>query len=211
MRTLKAHFSEKTHVLWDWNGTLLDDVDLCVEVIGGMLQRQSLGALDREAYLRVFRFPIREYYKDLGFSVETAAFAQLSREFIAHYNARVKDCGLHDGARDLLDELRAEGLSLNVLSAAHEGDLKDQLAHHGILDRFDHVYGLGDHHATSKVERGHQLIAKLGVEPERVIMVGDTDHDHEVATALGIDSLLVENGHQHGDRLRAVHHRVVAR
>ena len=58
---------KKNMIIWDWNGTLLDDVDLCVEAINMLLARESLPLLTgKEEYQRVFQFPIRAYYEAVG-------------------------------------------------------------------------------------------------------------------------------------------------
>ena len=47
------------HVIWDWNGTLLDDAVLCVEVMNVVLARRKLPPLTAERYADRFRFPVR--------------------------------------------------------------------------------------------------------------------------------------------------------
>lgn len=209
MLHLEKEFRGKDHIIFDWNGTLLDDVDLCVEVVGSLLTEHALPVVTREEYLRVFRFPIRDYYVDLGFDFSKSAFEIIAEEFVKRYKDRAWDCILFDGATDLLSEIRRQGKGTSLLSAAHEGHLLELLAHYKIQEHFDHVFGLLDNYAASKVERGHELIRALGLSRDRIIMVGDTDHDAEVAKALGIDILLLADGHQHFDRLNAVHHRVL--
>ena len=59
---------------------------------------------------------------------------------------------------------------------------------------FDEILGLPDILAASKIEIGQQYIART--EPSRVLVVGDTVHDKEVADALSADCVLVAAGHQ---------------
>lgn len=208
MKSLKPHFSGKNHVIWDWNGTLLDDVELCVDIIQGMLARHGLKPIGIADYLDVFRFPVIEYYRDVGFDLDKTPFEVVATDFMTSYLGRVREAPLFRGVPELLVELRTEGVACSVLSAAPERDLKDLLAHHGIATFFDHVYGLTDHYARSKIDRGRELMARLGSAPEELILVGDTDHDLEVGEALGIDVLLVAGGHQSHTRLTKRHHRV---
>ena len=74
---------------------------------------------------------------------------------------------------------------------------------------FDFVYGIEDKLAASKLHRGHDLIRASGVAPGKTILIGDTDHDLEVAQALGISVVLVTHGHQSTERLRRIHQNVV--
>lgn len=208
MHTLKPHFAGKSHVIWDWNGTLLDDVVLCHDIILEMLDRHGLKSITLEEYQRLFRFPVREYYKDVGFDLEKTPFEEVATDFMSTYLRRVLEASLFTGVDGLLSELRAEGVANSILSAAPERDLKNLLVHHGIAGHFDHVFGLTDHYAISKIQRGRDLIAHMGADPKELMLVGDTDHDLEVGEALGIDVLLVSGGHQSHARLSERHHRV---
>jgi phosphoglycolate phosphatase len=210
MQSLSLLLSHKEHIIWDWNGTLLDDVDLVVEVISDILVRQNLSRIDREEYRRKFCFPIRTYYERLGFDFDKVPYELLAMEFIDEFHRRVIECPLHLGARELLVSLKENGKSHSVLSAAHEVSLREQLSHHRIEHLFDHIYGLSDHHAVSKVERGKELIRDSGLSPDKLVLVGDTDHDLEVGSALGVDVVLLADGHQSYERLSPLHSHVIA-
>lgn len=190
------------HILWDWNGTLLDDLDLCIDVVNPMLLRHGLPAVDRERYLEIFDFPIVSFYERLGFQLQGGAFSALSHEFVSTYDARRLECALQRGAADVLRRIAASGRAQSILSAHRESTLRGIVAHHEIDAHFTELAGLPDTHAHSKVERGHELIAKLAQPPHSLLLVGDTLHDLEVADALGIDCILVAHGHQSGQRLR---------
>lgn len=86
------------HVIWDWNGTLLDDAELCVEVMNDVLTRRQLAPLTAETYAAAFRFPVREYYRELGFDFERETFEVIGTEFIAGYSAGEARCGLRGDA-----------------------------------------------------------------------------------------------------------------
>jgi phosphoglycolate phosphatase len=209
VRKLKAFFGGKKHVIWDWNGTLLDDVELVVEIVGVLLEEQKKKSITPQQYRDLFCFPIVEYYRRLGFDFEKVSFETLSLRFIEAYKKGFAAMKLHPGAKELLHELRSEGYTQSVLSASQESALRKQLSHHKILECFKHVYGLTDHYAASKVERGRQLIAAAGIPAAETILVGDTDHDLEVGKEMGVDVLLLGDGHQSYERLKALHHRVL--
>lgn len=210
MHHLVDHWKERDHIVFDWNGTLLNDIDLCVEVVSELAQEQGLPPLTRERYREVFRFPIKDYYADLGFDFTRTTYEAMTEKFIARYHARAMECGLFPGTVEMLTALRDQKKGASVLSAANEGALKELLENYRLSHFFDHIYGLDDHYAVSKVARGQLLIEKLNIEKERILMIGDTDHDVEVAEAMGIDILLLGDGHQHPDRLLARHTNVLA-
>jgi phosphoglycolate phosphatase len=87
--------------------------------------------------------------------------------------------------------------------------LHTHVEHHGLTHYFDRVYGLKDHYARSKVERGRELIFDSQIDREHTLLIGDTDHDLEVAQELGIEALLIADGHQSFERLEPRHHRVL--
>lgn len=209
MESIKPHIRGKHHLIWDWNGTLLNDIEVCVDVISGMLLDHGLAGIDRDQYRSQFRFPIIEYYEGLGFDFEKQPFEIIAKQFVERYNVKVADCRLFDGAHDLLAEISEQGIQQSILSAANQTDLLSFLEQHRIRSHFENVYGLDDHFAAGKVERGMQLIEKINQPKHQIILIGDTDHDLAVGQALGVDVLLLGDGHQCPSRLKPIHNNVV--
>jgi phosphoglycolate phosphatase len=191
------------HVIWDWNGTLLDDVALAAGIVGDMLARRGLEALEIERHRELFTHPVRDYYRAAGFNLESDPFEGLTGEFHDVYLRRWRECVLRDEASDTIAALGQWGVTQSVLSAAEQRMLEDGTSHFGVAQAMVAVVGLDDFHAESKVERGRALLGRLGVAPGRVVLIGDTPHDHEVAMAIGADVALLEDGHATIDRLRA--------
>lgn len=209
MKSIRSHLQGKTHVIWDWNGTILNDIELMIEVIGEILDEHGLPRINRQHYCELFGFPIKNYYQTLGFDFEKVPFERLSEKFMAGYRRGLQNTQLHSGMVDLLDSLQQSKISQSILSAAQESYLEEQLKHFGIRHYFDHVYGLKDHHAASKLERGRELMAEARLPIESTILIGDTDHDLEVGKALGVEVLLLADGHQSFGRLSPKHHKVL--
>jgi phosphoglycolate phosphatase len=197
------------HLIWDWNGTLLDDLDYSIGVMNGLLARRGLPLLDRARYHALFDFPVRNYYARLGFDPARDSFEQLSVEFISAYDARRLECQLHAGVETLLPAVAAAGLSQSILSAYRQQTLVEIVAHFGLTRHFVRLNGLDNIYAHSKAELGRAWLRELALPAEDVLLVGDTLHDLEVARELGIDSILVAAGHHPIERLRAGHDRVV--
>ncbi len=191
------------HVIWDWNGTLLDDTWLCVEVLNELLHESGLRAISTDAYRAHFGFPVIHFYQWLGFDFARQPFEELSVRFISAYNARRFECTLQPGAREALETFRAAGLPQSVLSAYQQDTLREVIAHYGLTSFFTHLSGLDNIHAHGKIARGQAHLRELALHeaPHSVILIGDTAHDHEVAAALGADCLLLHHGHMHVGRL----------
>jgi phosphoglycolate phosphatase len=190
------------HVIWDWNGTLLDDLDLCIDVMNGLLQRRDLPLMDRARYHAVFDFPVRAYYERLGFDFRRDSFEELSVEFISGYETRRRESRLQRGAPEVLAALQRAGVTQSVLSAYREDTLREIVGHFGLTPYFIRLTGLDNIYAHSKTELGRAWVAELGIPGNDILMIGDTLHDLEVAEAIGVDCVLVAAGHHPAERLR---------
>jgi phosphoglycolate phosphatase len=197
------------HIVWDWNGTLLDDLDLSISVMNGLLARRRLPLLDRTRYHALFDFPVRDYYFRLGFDPARDTFEQLSVEFITAYDARRWDCRLQPSTHEVLAAFTRTGATQSILSAYRQETLHEIVAHFGLTPHFIRLTGLDNIYAHSKAELGRAWITELGLPPAEVLLVGDTLHDLDVARHLGVDCVLVAAGHHPASRLRARHDRVV--
>lgn len=192
------------HVIWDWNGTLLNDTWLCVEVLNGLLARRGRAPISNEDYRRNFGFPVIEFYHFLGFETDTDSFEQVSREFIGDYEARwLTECALHPQVPEILTAMANCGLTHSVLSAAKQEALEIGIRHFGIHPHFEALCGTDNIYAQGKIERGRQWIAQLHWDPHEVVLIGDTLHDFEVAEAMGTACILLAHGHHTPERLTA--------
>ena len=192
------------HILWDWNGTLLDDSWLCVEVLNDLLKEQGQAPISLETYRTYFDFPVIRFYEFLGFATDPVNFKAISHRFISAYESRwLKECRLHPGVHPLFKDSKALGISHSILSAAHQIALEAGTAHFGIQDYFDQLLGTDNIYAEGKVHRAKQWIQQCPWKAEEILLVGDTLHDYEVAESIGIPCLLLGSGHCHRNRLES--------
>ena len=183
-----------THIIWDFNGTILDDVQLGIRCVNTMLSKRGLPVLpDVEAYRQVFGFPIEAYYRRLGFDFEKEDYhTVLAPEWVALYMAGEEFCPLNRGAAETLAAVAGRGVSQVMLSASQQGQLEGQLARLGLAGYFEEVLGLDNIHARSK-----QGLAEAWRERHplaRPLFVGDTEHDADVAEAVGAECILYAGG-----------------
>jgi phosphoglycolate phosphatase len=189
------------HLIWDWNGTLLDDAWLCREIMNQQLNRRGLPVLSAERYEEIFDFPVEKYYRAVGFDWSRETFQEAGTEFIQKYEQRKQECGLQPGGKILLADLAAGGWSQAVLSAYSHHTLEEFLGHFGVRQHFRSVAGSRDHYAVGKVGHGLKMLEELHVSPRETLLIGDTTHDAEVARAMGVDCVLVPCGHNSRTRL----------
>ena len=193
-----------THVIWDWNGTLVDDTAFCASIVSAVLQEQGLPGIKKADYRRRFRFPVRDFYNELGFSGGDEAYLQVCDSFISKYRAGWRGCSLQEGSQEVLEALNERGLEQVMLSASHQHDLETSINFFGIDSFFSAIMGQDNTQAKGKVERGRNWFSDQDILPDQVLLVGDTNHDFEVATALGARCLLYAQGHQDQAQLRAL-------
>lgn len=137
-------------VVWDWNGTLLDDVEFARRAMNTMLGERGIRSIEKlDEYRAVFRFPIPDFYAHVGVDVEND-FAAARMRYMELFNASVVDASLFPAALAALDAVRGHGLRQVLISATGDATLRHQLAPHGIDDRFDAVLGIEDAAHASK-------------------------------------------------------------
>ncbi|MBX3022864.1 MAG: HAD hydrolase-like protein [Bdellovibrionales bacterium] len=209
MDSLHEHIKGKTHIIWDWNGTLLADIDHAVKTVNRILEEEKLPLTTVESYKSIFGFPVIEYYKKLGLPTEPNYFLGLCDRFNQYFHEELHKLELHPGARNILASIKAAGKTQSLLSASEHHRLLECVRTFKVESFFDHVYGIFDKTAASKVERGLELIRTTNTPKHKTVLIGDTDHDLEVGQAMGIEVILVEHGHQNPNRLRGVHKNVV--
>lgn len=210
MKAIFERIEDYEHIIWDWNGTLLDDVETCLTVLQQTLTAHGITPPNLEDYRAQFHFPVKSYYESLGIDFSDLDFEKMSDEFVAHHLKNTLENGkLFDGTIEILEHIAQNHAEQSVLSAAHQKYLEHFLKHFEIHHLFDRIFGLSDNMATCKKERGLALISESKIEREQTILIGDTDHDLEVAKNLGIDALIIADGHQCFQRLSKLHHNVI--
>jgi phosphoglycolate phosphatase len=191
------------HVIWDWNGTILDDVELCVRVINRLKAERGQPPVTVERYRALFKFPVEDYYRDIGFDFTRETFLDVGREWMDGYEKEKYTCALRDGVKEVLESVLASGAGQSVLSAYSLAPLVEGVEHYGLTGYFTHLRGLDTIYAPSKVDLGRKLMAELGYGKGETLLIGDTAHDLETARAIGADCVLVAGGHQSRGRLAA--------
>ncbi len=189
------------HIIWDWNGTLLDDRHFCIDIMNNVLRRRGMDEMTETWFLDNFCFPVKTYYEKLGFDFEKESFEISGSEFIHEYMDRIHEPKLHPEVPIVLEAMDQLGLGQSLLSAASQPMLDEILKEHHIRSFFIRIMGQDNHYAYGKEEIGKQWVKELDYGPHEILFVGDTLHDKEVADAIGADCALVSNGHVNEARL----------
>lgn len=190
------------HIIWDWNGTLVNDLRLSVDIFNTMTDEYGKSRISVAQYLADFRFPVIDFYTQHGFDFSKEDFGQISDFYINAYNSRRFECDLHEDAAATVRALKDLGCTHSVLSAYKTPFLTESIMHYGIEDCFESIAGLDDNFGNSKVELGKRHVAQIKAAKDEILMVGDTEHDKHTADAMGVRSVLLSAGHNHRDRLK---------
>ena len=191
-------------IIWDWNGTILDDTNATYEIANIMLTERGIRPLaDLDAYRAVFGFPIRDYYRKIGYTFDKESYEAVADEFVILYAEAFRSCPLMKGAVETLGTLKEAGFCQVLLSATKRSQLIEQVAMFPELSPyFTEILGIQDHYAFSKAQLAADFIASCGLSPAETLFIGDTDHDCEVSSAVGAPCLLIAKGHQSRERLQ---------
>ncbi len=183
-------------IVWDWNGTLLNDVDHSIHIMNTLLRERNLDLLDYKKYRQLFEFPVINYYKKLGFDFQRESFDVVGLEFMKRYFAGIQSLRLHEEAESTLKWFQNRGFRQMVLSAMEQSSLEKMLMDLGVAQYFEAVIGIDNHYGGGKIEAVERLHKVLNQSPDKVWMIGDTLHDAEIGKKSAFNVILVSKGHQ---------------
>lgn len=190
-------------IIWDWNGTLINDVGLCLQIINTVLTKYHKPTLTLSQYHQVFDFPVKEYYRRIGFDFQQTPFEQVGTDFMQHYWDRWRECRLHVGAQALISELADAHVPQAIISAAETKVVLDGLAYYNLTGFFQDVLGLDHYYASSKEALVVDFVQSIDVDADDILFIGDTLHDFQVSRQAGVNCILFSGGHHPRSRLRS--------
>lgn len=197
-----------THILWDWNGTLLDDTQAAIDTLNIMLAARGEKPIERGFYMDHFRFPVRPFYESIGMRIPDEEWDALAQEYHDIYQEQPK--GLNAQTFEALEFAAASGARQSIVSALRQDLLEAITNELGVAKYMDNVIGSDNLDGASKLARAREFIsgarnASSSVSsPTRFIVIGDSLHDKEVADAIGAECVLCAQGSHAAWRLREV-------
>ncbi|HPE86198.1 MAG TPA: HAD hydrolase-like protein [Bacteroidales bacterium] len=197
-------------ILWDWNGTLLNDTEICIQVMNAMLKKRNKPLLSPKHYQEVFTFPVSEYYQRIGWDFRVEPFEEIGLEFIKEYTERLPEAELFPEAKEILRAINSSGVQQHILSAMEKNSLVKSVEKRGIASYFDCIHGIDNHYAGGKKELAANLMARGFFHAGGTLIIGDTLHDADIAGFLHTQCLLVANGHQSHSRLSTSKYKVIS-
>jgi len=202
-----SHAPAVDAVCWDWNGTLLNDTDVARAAMNTVLTERGLPVVpDPAAYRALFGFPVQAFYERLG--IVDADFRVAAGRYLELFAAQVDQARLQSEAASTLSAITRLGVAQVLISATVPETLHRQMSPHAIEQHFVEILGITDAYVPSKAVVVATWLQSSGHDPRRVLMVGDTNHDEEIAFELGVKFVRFSLGHQEPpdhDRYPVVH------
>jgi phosphoglycolate phosphatase-like HAD superfamily hydrolase len=194
--------SARTHLVWDWNGTLLNDVSLVVTSTNAAFASVGSCTVSAEEHRVRFRRPISDYYAEvLGRAVDAEEFGRLDKIFHDAYRTGVTSCEL---AADATAAMRSWGGSQSLLSMWFHDELVPAVEGYGLTGHFVRVDGLrASLGGGRKAEHLVRHLAAIGVDGGSSVLIGDSIDDADAAEAVGARCVLYTGGFTDPGRLRA--------
>jgi phosphoglycolate phosphatase-like HAD superfamily hydrolase len=197
----------RTHLVWDWNGTLLDDLSLVVSATNSAFAAIGGRGVDTDEHRRQFRRPVAEFYAEiLGRAVDAEEFGRLDRIFHDAYRLGLTTTSL---AADAMVALKSWPGSQSLLSMWFHHELVPALETYGVAGLFTRVDGLRTE-VGGDLKAGHlaRHLTELQVDGDRAVLIGDSLDDADAAAAVGARAVLYTGGFTDPNRLRASGHPV---
>ena len=189
-------------IIWDFNGTIADDVALSIDAINSVLAKRSLSQIkNKQAYQKVFGFPVREYYARLGFDFHMEPYEIPAKEWVDAYAAGMETITAVSGVQQVLEACRNAGMMQIILSACETNMLYDILGHLKFEHYFMKILTAADIYGIGKISVAKKFAAETDMDLSTALLIGDTDHDAQAAKELGCNCVLYSGGHMAKEKL----------
>jgi phosphoglycolate phosphatase-like HAD superfamily hydrolase len=184
------------HVVWDWNGTILDDNDAVVTAVNSVCAAFGRAAIDLAYLQSIYRRPLLSSYQELlGRDLTTDDWANIDRTYHHAYRELLHTTRLAPGVPAELHRWAERGGSQSLLSMWFHDELVPLVTEHGLADLFARVDGLRvDVGGHGKAAHLIEHLEALQVDPDEVTLIGDVLDDADAAEAAGTRCVLVTTG-----------------
>lgn len=200
---MAASLSRFQTIFWDWNGTLINDPPLSCELLNLTIAKYGISSVSIEKYKELYQHPLTVLYERVGLDLTKISYEKIDVEWHEHYEKRAHEAPLHEGARSVLNRITQTGRSQHILSALRHRLLEQAIEQRELRHYFGEIRGQTSQKLSTKFDTGARLAEELEIIKEETVLIGDTSHDAEVATALGINCILIADGAEARWRLEA--------
>ena len=186
-------------LIWDFNGTVMDDLGASVGAVNAMLTRRELPLITEEWYTLNLVMPLTRFYESVGFDMKAEKLAEVSEEF--QRECRKFSRPVFPEVREALEHFAKKGMRQLLFSSLYHDTLIAQAEERGIASYFEGIEGLKDRSLGGKEQAVTAYLKKHKIHPEQVLIIGDLTTDWEMAKYVGSPCVLIAKGHQHREVL----------
>lgn len=192
--------NNKKLAVWDWNGTLFDDMAATHIATNESLAFFGKKPITLEQEQEIFTFPLIHFYEKMGVSVDQYLehAEEVGNLFHETYNAHKQNCDLAKDTKKILSWLQVNNITSIILSNHRQETLDSDVQHFGIEDYFETISG-NQNPATiisglNKQERLQEYIQGHGYKNDDVMIIGDSHEEPEIAHKLNIMGISISGG-----------------
>lgn len=185
------------NLIFDWSGTLVDDLGPVLEATNSVFGKYGLDPFDRDRFRRHFRLPYREFYEEF---LPGVALEELEEHFRPAFRDSQVPVTVLPHAREKLEWCADNGIRAFVLTSMDAEAFHRQLADFGMQELFEATYA----GVLDKRDVIHRILETHQLNPSETAFVGDMTHDVETARHGGVSSIAVLTGYTHAEPLAAV-------
>ncbi len=187
-------------IIWDFNGTIIDDVRAAMGAVNDMLLRRNQPTINLQQYRDAIDIPIWKFYETV-FEENTITQEEAIREFDLGVDKHLHAEPLMKHADKVLEYFDALGKNQIIVSSSHINKVRNQLNLLGVEKYFAEVLALSDYYAGDKTHLARKYMESHKLLPKETVVIGDCVADYRMAQSLGCDCILNTLGHQSRDAL----------
>lgn len=183
-------------IIWDFNGTLIDDIDAALASVNDMLTRRNLPTINFQQYASFVDTPIIKFYEHIFDDLYSMDFDVIAKEFNEGYENHLRPHAVMDKAEEVLEYFNSKGKLQTVISATHIDKVLNRLGEFGLDGYFDRILAHNNLIAEDKTHLAVAYFKEKGISPQDAVVIGDCVADFKMAQTLGADCILTTRGHQ---------------
>jgi phosphoglycolate phosphatase-like HAD superfamily hydrolase len=187
-----------SHLVWDWNGTLLDDLPIVIDAVNRSIGAFGVNAITADDYRDHYTRPVRHFYDRIfARPITDEEWLRLNAGFHEAYFEAATHVELAPGAREAMHRLSEAGWTQSLLSMSPHDWLEGIVERLAITETFEMVDGLSGPTGGAKAIHLEEHLDMLEVPGESVVVVGDTPDDVAAARHVGARAILFHGGSHH--------------
>ena len=181
-------------IAFDWDGTLYDSTGIIVRCIQAAVRDVGGAPPTDEAAAYVIGLGLMQALAHAAPDVAPEKYSELGARYRHHYSVHASDLSLFSGVLPLLEALKARGHLLAVATGKSRRGLDEALQSVALKGVFDGSRTADETAGKPDPLMLHELMAQFDVPAERVLMIGDTTHDLQMALNAACPSVGVSYG-----------------